>query len=98
MQLIKNSKNLIIISLILSIIFLTIAYPGIMYTDSYARIDAVEVIKGSLKSKIVNFHIVLSEEQPVYHMRLTPIPTIFIGICILLTGNVTFYAMCQSFF
>lgn len=80
---IGETKGLMIVCLFISIFIVMIAYPGFMYTDSYARIDLAQAIAAG--------------QTNGYQMWQTAIPSFFIAICLKLTGNVASYLFLQSF-
>ncbi len=89
---IKENKTIIIISLILSIICTLISYPGIWYSDSYGRVYFADTIIDCAKKVISGERLAINVES-----WLTVIPSLFMGICKFLTGNIAFYTFIQSF-
>lgn len=68
-----------------------VSYPGIMYTDSYGRIDLAREL-------IAKFKMLLSGQQiSSTNAWLTYVPSFFIAFCIGVTGNVAFYTFLQAF-
>lgn len=87
----KDNRNLIILSLIMSCICVCITYPGIFYYDSYERIrEAYEI-----KKLIINALRGINERT---EMWLTITPSYFMAICLEMTGNIAWYTICQAFF
>ena len=89
---ITNNKNIIIASLILAIICTMIAYPGIWYSDSYTRVQFTDAIIKSIKDTFTN-----NINSTALMCWLTVIPSFFMAICKLVTGNIATYTILQSF-
>lgn len=78
--------------MILSIICTIITYPGIFYSDSYVRLEFSNEIIDALKEIMLGNRSDINMES-----WLTVVPSFFIAICKLITGNIAFYTVMQSF-
>lgn len=88
---IKDSRNVMILSMIMACICVLITYPGIFYSDSYERVrEAYEI-----KNLILN---ALRGERVRTEMWLTITPSYFMAACLEITGNIAGYTICQVFF
>ncbi len=89
---IKNNKNIIIVSLILAIVCTLISYPGIWYSDSYSRVQFADNV-------IESCNAIFEENRNPIELTswLTVVPSFFMGMCKVATGNIALYTVLQSF-
>jgi len=93
---IKENSGLIIWSLLIAVFFLLISYPGILYSDSYGRVDTADKLRNSINLLLAGRR----NEMPLIECWITLVPSIFIAASKMLTGNIAAYtfAQCFSFF
>lgn len=92
LKFVRNTTSFIILSLLISIICTIITYPGILYSDSFARINLYYVINDSIKKLFSGQRQIINASA---WMTLTP--SYFITMCINITGNVAMYTFFQAF-
>lgn len=87
----RKHAAIIALSILFAAFFVAIYYPGIMYSDSYVRIDASTGIRNAVK-------MLLSGQRELIDMEiwLTVVPSFFITFCHSLTGSIATYTMLQA--
>ena len=87
-----RNKRAICIALLFACFLTFLTYPGIMYTDSYARVTMAENIKQWL-------HLVISGNRNMVDAAswLTVVPSYFIGISTHMVGSVVLFTFAQVF-
>lgn len=88
----KENLSLIVGSLVIAVFCVLISYPGIFYSDSYARVETADKIRASIG-------MLLSGERDTIEIRswLTVIPSIFMVACKVIVGNIAGYTLLQAF-
>lgn len=89
---VKENIWLIFLSFILAGICTYITYPGIMYTDSYARVESADIIIKCVENIFSD-----SNKNLDAWSWVTITPSVFMAICKACTGNVAFYTLLQAF-
>ena len=90
---IKENVTVILLSILIAIVCVLISYPGIFYSDSYGRIDMADDFRDSINLLLTGH----GAEMPVIECWLTIVPSLFMAICRMLTGNIATYTFLQSF-
>lgn len=91
----KVRENAVIIfaSLLIAMFCVLISYPGILYSDSYGRVDTADKVR-------VAINLLLSGQRALIEpieCWITLVPSVFIAIARMLTGNIATYTLAQSF-
>lgn len=91
-KLMIGNKGAIVFALLIACFLTFLAYPGVMYTDSYARINMAENIKQWLQ-------LVLSGNRASVDAAswITVVPSYFIGLSTKLVGSVALFTFVQVF-
>ena len=89
---IREDVGILIICLLISVLCVLITYPGILYSDSFARIATADSIIFRINQM---FHGGVYDSTISSWLTLTP--SIFIALSKLLTGNIAFYTFTQAF-
>lgn len=89
---IRKNKGMILACILISTFLCILTYPGIMYTDSYARISFVSNLKMSI-------HAFLNGDVWLYEVGswLTVTPSFFIMLSKEIVGSVVLYTFLQCF-
>lgn len=90
---VRNNRDIICASMIISLLLLLISYPGIMYMDSYRRFEQLGKVNSGVHAFLTGNRNLVSESC---WWTLTPI--YFLDFSVKLTGNVALYIYLQSFF
>ena len=88
----KQSWYLIIISSTMSGIYTLITSPGIMYADSYGRINFTYTVIDCVKKVFTGYRNTITAKS-----WLTVTPSFFMAISRILTGDIVFYTFGQAF-
>lgn len=91
-QKIKDNLAIIVWSLLMTGFCVVISYPGIFYSDSYARVETADKIRAAMS-------MLFSGQGDAIEIRswITVIPSVFMAVCKILTGNIAFYTFVQAF-
>lgn len=89
----KKNRNMVLVSALVSMLLTMVAYPGIMYSDSYRRVELIDSLG-------LWFHAFFSGQRDLttgcVWWTLTPIYFLFLSVK--LTGSIALYTYLQSFF
>lgn len=83
---------IVVCSLLMAGFCVIISYPGIFYSDSYVRVENADKIRAAISALFTG------GEAIEIHSWLTIIPSVFMAICKIVTGNIAFYTFIQAFF
>lgn len=88
----QENLSLIICSLFMAIFCVIISYPGIFYSDSYARVETADKIRGAIS-------MLLAGQRDAIEIRswITVIPSCLMAVCKMITGNIATYTFLQAF-
>lgn len=91
-QKVKDNLAIIVWSLLMTGFCVIISYPGIFYSDSYARVETADKVRAAIS-------MLFSGQKDAIEIRswITVIPSVFMAICKILTGNIAFYTFIQAF-
>lgn len=89
----KENLYLLVISFMLALVCTVIASPGIMYADSYGRINFAYTIIDCIKKTLAGQWNAITAKS-----WLTVMPSFFISISRILTGDIVMYTFMQAFF
>lgn len=91
----KLNENIaiIMVCLIVAILCLLISYPGILYSDSYGRVDTAKKLRESINLLLAGRR----SEMPLIECWITMVPSVFIALSIMFTGNIAAYTLAQCF-
>lgn len=76
----------------MAIFCVLISYPGIFYSDSYARVETADKIRGAVS-------MLLAGQRDAIEIRswITVIPSCLMAVCKMVTGNIASYTFLQAF-
>ncbi|MBR5565039.1 MAG: hypothetical protein IKW08_02615 [Roseburia sp.] len=88
----QENLGLIVWSLVMAIFCVLISYPGIFYSDSYARVETADKIRGAIS-------LLLAGQRDAIEIRswITVIPSCMMAVCKMITGNIASYTFLQAF-
>lgn len=92
MKKVRENSAIIAWSLLMAGFCVIISYPGIFYSDSYARVETADKVRAAIS-------MLFSGQRDAIAIRswITVIPSVFMAICKILTGNIAFYTFVQAF-
>lgn len=90
---IRENSLLIFMSLLIAIVCVLISYPGILYSDSYGRVDTADKVRVAINLLLSGQY----ERIEPMECWITLVPSIFIALAKMLTGNIATYTLAQSF-
>ena len=87
-----KQRNILLLAICISAFLTILTYPGILYSDSYVRIelaDKIDLILSSIISEEFGFEVV--------YAWLTVVPSLFILLSKKIVGSISLYTFFQSF-